>query len=690
VAVDVSYSRAHAVPRPAAIPARLALAGVVGISFAIRFAAALIHTTPLYFPDEYIYASIARSLAASGKPLIRGHSAHFPALLEPLLAAPFWLFHDPALAYRLTQAENALAMSLAAVPVYLLVRRLGGGTWPALAGAALTVASPDLFFSSFVTADAVAYPLVLGAVYLGVCALSQPSRGAQLGFTALALLATFARIQYVFLPVIFLAAAFVVERGSLRSVARRFRLTILLYAAPLGIAAGLGPSRLLGYYSGLTSVGVKPLALGHWLGTDALLLAYAAGFALIPGALAGLAVALARPRTREEGAYAAFVTGVLVAIFAEATIYASNGSDRFQERYLMVLLPLVFPAFWLWMRRGRPGARVVAAGSLGLIVLAARVPLSGYTISDAKQDSPFLLAVFRLEKAVGIGTGSLVVAVGASVLALLALVVCFRPAFERVAVVAAIAAAAVASVGAVAFDSHVVRGVETTMLAPDAQWVDHSGLRNVTLVETPATPHAAAHEQLFWNESLKQVYFLDAASAIDAFGWPRTHAASDGRLVSGSKTLRGSLLVSEYGVRAQLADATLVDREANFALWRAPRTARFALFTGGLYQDGWLASGGHITVYPGADGLVRGVLRFTVSLPPKPRAERTVLQLSGPGMTRRVVVLPGQSQQLSFPVDHRGPWTLDFRTPRAGYLSDGRPVSVMAKPPSFSGSYAGS
>ena len=48
-------------------------------------------------------------------------------MLEPLLAAPFWLFHDPALAYRLTQAENALSMSLAAVPVYLLVRRLGGG-----------------------------------------------------------------------------------------------------------------------------------------------------------------------------------------------------------------------------------------------------------------------------------------------------------------------------------------------------------------------------------------------------------------------------------------------------------------------------------------------------------------------------------------------------------------------------------
>src|SRR5213078_4481349 len=130
------------------------------------------HATPLYFPDEYIYASISRSLAEHGRPLIRGGPAHFPALLEPLAAAPFWLTNDPTLAYRLTQAENALAMSLAAVPVYLLVRRLGGGSWAALAAAALAVASPDLFFSSFVLADAIAYPLVLGAVYLGVRALA--------------------------------------------------------------------------------------------------------------------------------------------------------------------------------------------------------------------------------------------------------------------------------------------------------------------------------------------------------------------------------------------------------------------------------------------------------------------------------------------------------------------------------------
>jgi len=489
---------------------------------------------------------------------------------------------------------------------------------------------------------------------------------------------------------VFLIAAIVVERGSLRSVFRRYRLTILLYAAPLGLAAGLGPTRMLGYYSNVTSLGLKPVALSHWLGTDALLLAYAAGFALVPGAVAGLTAALWRPRSRDESAFAALGLGVLLAIFAEATLYATNGSDRFQERYLMVLLPLVFPAFWIWIQRGRPGARLVAVGALSLIALAARVPLSGYTISDAKQDSPFLLAVFRLEKAVSIGSGSLLVALVASGLACLAVAVCFWPVFARVAVIATLCAAVAASIGAVSFDSHVVRGVRSTLVAPDARWIDHSGLRDVTLVQTPATPHAAAHEQLFWNRSLKRVYFLDSASAIDAFGWSRAHAAQDGRLVSGSKTLSGPLLISQYAVRTQLAGAVRVARGAGFSLWKPAGTPRFALFTGGLYQDEWLSQSGHVTVYPARDGYVRGVLHLPLFLPPRPRSERTVVQLRAPGVIRRVVVLPGRKAELTFPVSHKGPWTLDFHTDRPGYLGDGRPVSVMAKTPSFSGTYAGS
>jgi hypothetical protein len=351
----------------------------------------------------------------------------------------------------------------------------------------------------------------------------------------------------------------------------------------------------------------------------------------------------------------------------------------------MVLPPLVLPAFALWLRRGRPGARVTAVLGLGLVALAARVPLSGYTISDSKQDSPFLLAVFRLEKGIGIGTGSLVVALLASALACLGAAACLRPVLARWAIGATLVAAAYVSLGAVAFDSHVVRSVRTSLLPPDARWVDHARLGDVTLLQTPATLHAAADEQLFWNLSLKRLYFLDDASPIDAFGSNRAHAAPDGRLVSGHRTLQGPLLISNYAVRVQMTGAVAIAHGPNYDLWRALGTPRFALLAGGLYKDGWLSASGQITVWPARDGRVRGIFTLPLSLPPKPRSERTTLQLRGPGVSRSVTVDPGRSLVLRLRVSHRGPWALRFRANRPGYLSDGRPISVMAGMPTFAG-----
>jgi hypothetical protein len=248
VAIDLSAPRTEELRLPlglariSAVPARLVLASIVGASFLTRLLISFAHATPNYFADEYIYSSISRSLAEHGRPLIRSAPAHFPALLEPLAAAPFWLFHDPALAYRLTQAENALAMSLAAIPVYLLTRRIGLGPGLALVAAALTVASPDLFYVSYILADPLAYPLVLTTLYAAVCALSRPSRRAQVAFVVLAALTALTRIQYALLPIVFVAGAIAVERGSIRRAFGSFRLTWGIFAAPVAALIVLGPA----------------------------------------------------------------------------------------------------------------------------------------------------------------------------------------------------------------------------------------------------------------------------------------------------------------------------------------------------------------------------------------------------------------------------------------------------------------
>ena len=337
------------------------------------------------------------------------------------------------LAYRLTQAENALVMSLAAIPVYLLSRRLGLGAGLALVAAALTVASPDLFFASFVLADPLAYLLVLTTLYAAVCALSRPSRRAQTAFVVLAALTALTRIQYALLPIVFLAGALAVERGSIRRALRNFRLTWGIFVAPLAALIVVGPSRVLGYYNSVVSLHVRPGSIVHWVATDSMLLVYCAGWVLIPGALIGFAYALGRPRSREEAAFGGVTAGLLVMLFAETSMYASNGSPRFQERYFMGLLPLVLPWFGLYLKRGRPARLATLLLAVVLLAVSARIPLAPYSVATNKQDSPFLLGAFRLEHALGLANGSLAIAAVAALLSGLAAGIVWRARFATLA-----------------------------------------------------------------------------------------------------------------------------------------------------------------------------------------------------------------------------------------------------------------
>ena len=59
------------------------LAGLIGLSFAARSLAGWLRATPIYFPDEYLYAELGRSLLESGRPAVRGIEPRFPSLLQP-------------------------------------------------------------------------------------------------------------------------------------------------------------------------------------------------------------------------------------------------------------------------------------------------------------------------------------------------------------------------------------------------------------------------------------------------------------------------------------------------------------------------------------------------------------------------------------------------------------------------------
>ena len=73
-------------PRVFALPAQAVLGALVGVSFAARWLLASVHVTPSYLPDEYIYPTLAHGIATTGLPSVRGVTAAFPAILEPLLS----------------------------------------------------------------------------------------------------------------------------------------------------------------------------------------------------------------------------------------------------------------------------------------------------------------------------------------------------------------------------------------------------------------------------------------------------------------------------------------------------------------------------------------------------------------------------------------------------------------------------
>jgi hypothetical protein len=641
--------------------------------FGGRLIAAVARPAPYYLPDEYIYPSLARSFAEHGRPLIRGVGAHFPALLEPIVTAPVWLLtNDPVTAFRLTQGLHSAFISLAAIPAFLLCRKLALPQWLGIVVAALAVAVPDGVYASSMLADPLAYPLVLAAVYTGVCVVAESTRRLQLAFAVFAGLAVSARIQFVVVPFAVIGAELLADRGRVVQSLRRLWLSIVVLGVPpLVLFAVLGSHRILGGYTS-GNHGLHPVSLLQWIGREGMLLVYAGGWAIVPGALAGLAVALARPRRRAELAFAATTLLLAAALLLEAAQIAGTDSQRFQERYLFVLVPLLGAAFGLYLRRGLPGRIPVGLCSAALLLLAARIPLSGYAAAHNKDDSPTLWAVLRLEGLVSVGNGALAVALIAAALSGVAALVAFKKVPPVFALLAAIAVCCAVSAGASSFDQRTSNSLRSTLPSP-LRWVDDAHLGDVDLVAPPGAHREQSWEQLFWNTSVKRLLLLGSAP-IDHFDAKQVRVARDGRLLVDGQTDRRALLVQTYASTVQLTGVQRVRRELVFDLYRPLGIPRLRLIAAGRYSDEWLAPRGAITVWSRHGG----TLELVVSMPTG--SEVTPVWFGA----RLVRVRPGKRVVLTFHVPHGGAWSLHFRSAKQGFVGD-RPVSVQAPVVRFAG-----
>jgi len=665
-------------PRTASI-----LAGLVAGSFLLRTIISWHRATPTFFPDEYIYGELARSISEAGRPLIRGASASFPALLQPILTSPAWLVGDVETSFRLVQTIGALIMSLAVVPVFLLARRLGIKTPLALVLGALTVLVPDMVYSGWVVAEPFAYPLVLGAVAVGTVALVRPRPRLQLAFLALAGLATFARVQFAVLPVCFLAATVLVgarERRLRGALKEQWLVLALLLVPALGLFI-VGPSRALGFYEGVLDIDFFSLGFAKWVGLDAMFLVYASGVVLAPGALIGLWLALRHPRTREELAFGALSLMLIGVLLLEAGGYGLEG--RLQERYFFYVVPLVGILFVLYASRGWPHRLAHGVLASGLVLLAVRVPFSGYSAADGKTGSPVLFATSRFEQALGdVSLASLLIALAITVLAGCVVLLSRRPALGTPATLGIALDVCAATYGAaVSFNLQSAERLHDSLLGAHPSFVDTSGVEDVAMLQTRSSHRGIASEYLFWNRSVDDVYLLPYAEPPDAFAVTRLTIADDGTLLAGGQPVTRPLMADGFSDTVRFRSSHEVATSPAYRLLRSTGPQQLGLYAPGRYEDGWIGLLGSINLWPESEseGLA-GTLSFEVTAPAE--SEGRVTFTPQGEASEEILVAPGATREVTFAVCSDRPWEVAFEAPSTGSVG-GRYVSVMSSEPTY-------
>ena len=191
----------------AAVPAWLWLGAIILASAGIRLALAKPHPAPWVFPDELIYANLAESFAETGSfalresPGLQGFGPGYPLLIAPA----YFVFDSLAHAYAAAKAINAFVMSLAAIPVYLIARRLVP-VWLALVAATLALAIPSFLYTGTILTENAFYPAFAAAAFGMFAALERPTPWRQLGALALIGVAFLIRAQAVSLGAAFLTA----------------------------------------------------------------------------------------------------------------------------------------------------------------------------------------------------------------------------------------------------------------------------------------------------------------------------------------------------------------------------------------------------------------------------------------------------------------------------------------------------
>jgi 4-amino-4-deoxy-L-arabinose transferase-like glycosyltransferase len=223
----------------------LPLTAIVVLAAIVWGALGLLSPTPWIFPDELIYAEIAKNLAEGGLPSVRDTTTADYGLVYPLLLAPvFALSPDTETAYAAARMLNAVVMSLAAVPAYFLARRFVERR-SALAVAAFSVFLPSMAYVGTLLTEVALYPAFLLSVLALTRAVERPTwRAEALALGSIVLVFLIKPFGVVLLAIYCAAAVLYAvlerDRRPIRASLASYRLTwaALVVAAVGGTAFG--------------------------------------------------------------------------------------------------------------------------------------------------------------------------------------------------------------------------------------------------------------------------------------------------------------------------------------------------------------------------------------------------------------------------------------------------------------------
>jgi hypothetical protein len=608
----------------------LAVGGVVLVAALFHWFLSRGHATPAIFTDELLFAELARSLAEGKLFSVRGEPFYFPALVPAILQAPVWLVHSTPAAYALAKGLNTVLMCSAAIPAYWLARGLVRPAY-ALLVAVAAVAGAPMLYHAYLTSEAAAYPVFLLAVAVCVRALEAPSPRRDLLAVAVLALAVLTRAQFVVLPLVFVLAVFLVGRPVRRHVTA---LGLLLGGAALLLAAR---TYALGFYSGAKELDLSLVETFRWGGWTAALLPYAAGLLVVPGAAIGLVLALARPRSAAERAFATLAVLLVVLLPVQAGLIASSEHGRPFERYAFYVLPLLFVAFFLLVERGGAPRRFLLAAAVALGGLALAIPFSTLALDPFSFDSPTLSAVEAAGRWATPGDAAVAFA-AVGVAAAVASVLLSRTPLLLASL--SIGLAVVLGLAAYSGDRRMTERTLSTLAPAEPAWLERSGVEEADVLALPGGSLHTGWILESWNRNVGRTFHLGEVPN-DPLPHAKLSLAPDGSLGVRSRYL----VVDSAGTRVEL-DADAVARpHPNLTLYRTDGEVRLRSVAFGLHADGWADSRVRYRVFPRRPA--EGVYRVVLALPAG-RPARTV-RLEAGGSTRRVELAAGARRTVTLP-----------------------------------------